>query len=80
MGINGMNGISGMQNYSIQMPSDAKQPVKQVITEEAGWESQVASSTQIDTGKAGQTDSGTDGEDFRQCGTGRYFHYVSQAG
>ena len=60
MGINGMNGIGGMQNYSIQMPSDAKQPVKQVITEEAGWESQVASSTQIDTGKAGQTAAQTE--------------------
>lgn len=55
MGISGMNGISRMQDYSIQMPDYAKQSAKTVITEETGAESHVASSQQIDTGNARQT-------------------------
>ncbi len=49
-GVNGINGIGRMQDYSIQMP----QPAKTVIVEETGAESRVASSEQINAGKAGQ--------------------------
>ena len=54
MGINGVNGIGRMQDYSIQMPEYTKQPAKTVIVEETGAESHVASSEQINVGKAGQ--------------------------
>lgn len=54
MGISGMNGIGRMQDYSIQMPDYTKQPARTVIVEEAGAESHVAPSKQIDTGKAGR--------------------------
>lgn len=54
MGINGVNGIGRMQDYSIQMPEYTKQPAKTVIVEETGAESHVASSEQINAGKAGQ--------------------------
>ena len=54
MGINSVNGIGRMQDYSIQMPDYTKQPAKTVIVEEPAAESHVASSRQIDTGNAGQ--------------------------
>ena len=54
MGINGVNGIGRMQDYSIPMPEYTKQPAKTVVVEETGADSHVASSDQINPGKAGQ--------------------------
>ncbi len=55
MGISGVNGIGGMQDYSIQMPDYTKQPAKTVIVEEPQQESRVASSDQIDISSAENT-------------------------
>lgn len=55
MGIGGVTGIGRIQNYNLQVPDDAKQPVKKVITEDLGLESQVVSPGQTDTGNAVQT-------------------------
>lgn len=55
MGISGVNGIGGMQDYSIQMPDYTKQPAKTVIVEELQQESRVASSDQIDISPAENT-------------------------
>lgn len=49
MGISGVNGIGGMQDYSIQAPDYSRQPAKTVITEVPQQESRVASSDQIDS-------------------------------
>ena len=53
MGISGVNGIGGMQDYSIQAPDYSRQPAKTVIVEETGAESHVASSEQINSGNSG---------------------------
>lgn len=52
MGISGVNGIGGMQDYSIQAPDYSRQPAKTVITEVPQQESRVASSNQIDSSPA----------------------------
>lgn len=64
MGMNGINGMNGLQNYnlqlSIQAPDAAKQSAKTVITEIPGQESRVPSSNtslqieSVDSGKAGE--------------------------
>lgn len=55
MGISGVNGIGGMQDYSIQAPDYSRQPAKTVITEVPQQESRVASSNQIDISPAENT-------------------------
>ena len=55
MGISGENGIGGMQDYSIQAPDYSRQPAKTVITEVPQQESRVASSNQIDSPPAENT-------------------------
>ena len=55
MGISGVNGIGGMQDYSIQAPDYSRQPAKTVITEVPQQESRVASSNQIDSSPAENT-------------------------
>lgn len=61
MGMNGISGINGLQNYNLQTnmqtPDAARQPAKTVITEIPGRESRVPSSDtsyQIDSGRAGE--------------------------
>lgn len=60
MGIGGVTGIGRIQNYNLQVPDDAKQLVKKVITEDPGLESQVVSPRQTDTGNAIQTATRTE--------------------
>lgn len=60
MGIGGVTGIGRIQNYNLQVPDDVKQPVKKVITEDPGLESQVVSSGQTDAGNAVQTAARTE--------------------
>ena len=65
MGMNGISGMNGLQNYNLQVniqaPDAAKQPAKTVITEIPGQESRVPSSDtslqikSVDSGKTGET-------------------------
>ena len=65
MGMNGISGMNGLQNYNLQVniqaPDTAKQPAKTVFTEIPGQESRVPSSDtflqieSVDSGKAGET-------------------------
>ena len=78
MGISGVNGIGGMQDYSIQAPDYSRQPAKTVITEVATgipcsiFESDRQLSCREYTGGREKA--------LRQCGTGGHLHYFPQAG